>query len=183
MWSGIIDDIFDVMCSGYHPFNSSSIVIKKENINQIGGFPEGIHNAGDLITWIRLSMIAKIAYLNNPLSIYHLKSGGKLNNPHQHLGRSILNKMITDYIDTGQINQRQKKSARNLISKFQYEDTRVQLRLGNRYKALILWIKSIKANFILREWLILLLYIIFSKRTLEYILKVRKSIQKLFNSE
>jgi len=182
MWNGVIDNIFDVMCTGY-PFNSSSIVIKKENINNVGGFPEGIHNAGDLITWIRLSMNAKIAYLNNPLSIYHLKSGGKLNNPHQHLGRSILNKIISEYIVSGQISNLQKKSARNLISKFQYEDTRVQLKSGNRCRAFVLWIKSNKAKFIWKEWLILLIYIIFSKRTLGYIFKVKESIQKIIKSK
>lgn len=178
MWSGEIDNIFDVMCTGY-PFNSSSIVIKKEYIIKAGGFPEGIHNAGDLITWIRLAVITKIAYLNNPLSIYYLKTGGKLNNPHQHLGRSILNKMIIEFIISGQIREFQERSARNLISKFQYEDTRVQLKSGNRRKAFSLWLKSKKAKYIWKEWLILLIYIIFPKRTLDYIFKVKKSTQKI----
>jgi len=128
-------------------------------------------------------MTAKIAYLNNPISIYHLKSGGKLNNPHQHLGRSILNKIIIDFIDSGQISSLQKGSARNLISKFQYEDARVQLKSGNRYKAFVLWIKSKKAKFIWKEWFILLIYIIFSKRTLEYIFKVKNTSKKLFKNK
>ncbi len=179
MWAGIIKDLFEVMSAGY-PLICSAIVVNKDKLIEMGGFPEGVHNAEDLITWIRLSTITKISYLNAPLAIYNLQKGAKLNNAYRHLVRSQLIKTIEDMIISCQIKKVQERSARNLISKIQIDDTWAQLRLGNRMKALDLWIKSRKAKFIRKEWMILLLYIIFSKRTLSYIFTIKKAVQNIF---
>ena len=66
----IISDIFSDFRS-YYPFNSSSVIVDKSKLIQLGGFPLNVHEGEDVITWIKLFLISQIAIINLPLSVYH----------------------------------------------------------------------------------------------------------------
>ena len=66
----IIPNIFRVLQTGL-PFNASSIMISKQVLTQIDGFPVGVKRGGDLITWIKIGLEYPIAYSNSRQSIYH----------------------------------------------------------------------------------------------------------------
>jgi len=72
----IIEDIFRDFHL-YGSFNSSSVVIKKENIIKFGGFPNGISRGEDIITWMRLFEFSKFALINLHLSRYYLNSDNR----------------------------------------------------------------------------------------------------------
>lgn len=59
---GILSNYFEVASSSHPPIWSSSVVIKKEVLQAIGGFPTGIKSGEDLITWARLAVNNSIAY-------------------------------------------------------------------------------------------------------------------------
>lgn len=67
----LMTNYFQVAATSDPPIHTSSIVVKNEAIKSIGGFPEGVHQGEDLLTWARLAAIYKIAYCRTPLNIFH----------------------------------------------------------------------------------------------------------------
>jgi glycosyltransferase involved in cell wall biosynthesis len=68
-WSGIIPNYIKVLSS--FPFCTCSVVIKRTTLIEIGGFPVGVKYGQDVATWLRCSLVGKIAYLNQPLVTVH----------------------------------------------------------------------------------------------------------------
>jgi glycosyltransferase involved in cell wall biosynthesis len=68
---GILTNYFEVASCSHPPICSISIMIKKEAILSVGGFPVGIKSGEDLLTWARLAVVYKIAYSRSSLAIFH----------------------------------------------------------------------------------------------------------------
>ncbi len=73
---GILTNYFEVAVNSHPPFCSCSIIVKKESIKSIGGFPLKIHSGEDLLTWAKLACCNDIAYCINPQAIYYLNPAG-----------------------------------------------------------------------------------------------------------
>ena len=67
----ILDSYFYVATISSPPIHSSSVMVRKSALQTIGGFPEGVHQGEDLLTWARLAANGKIAYSLKPQSIFH----------------------------------------------------------------------------------------------------------------
>lgn len=67
---GILTNYFEVVSCSHSPIWTSAIMVKKEAIQAIGGFPVGIKSGEDLLTWARLAIHNKIAYSKRPLAYY-----------------------------------------------------------------------------------------------------------------
>lgn len=67
---GVLTNYFEVASCSHPPICSISIMVKKEAIRAIGGFPLGIKSGEDLLTWARLAAKYKTAYSKRPLAIY-----------------------------------------------------------------------------------------------------------------
>ncbi len=78
---GIIGNYFQVASCSHPPLNSSAVVLKKEAIKSIGGFPVGITSGEDLITWAKLAVRFKIVYSITPLSIFILDGKAQFRKP------------------------------------------------------------------------------------------------------
>lgn len=72
---GILSNYFEVACCSHPPLCTSAIMVKKNAIQAIGGFPVGIKSGEDLLTWARLSIRGQIAFCKTPLAIYNLGEG------------------------------------------------------------------------------------------------------------
>ena len=59
---GILTNYFEVASCSHPPLWTSAVVVKKEAIQAIGGFPVDIKAGEDLLTWARLAVKYKIAY-------------------------------------------------------------------------------------------------------------------------
>jgi glycosyltransferase involved in cell wall biosynthesis len=68
---GVVPNYFQVSTYSSPPITSSSVVIKKEKLLEIGCFPEGVASGEDLITWSSLALVADIAYRKTPMVIIH----------------------------------------------------------------------------------------------------------------
>ena len=68
----IIDNYFEVAAASDPPFCSISVMVRKKSLLDIGGFPKGIHQGEDLLTWARLAATGTIAYCTVPQSIFHI---------------------------------------------------------------------------------------------------------------
>ena len=67
---GILSNYFEVASCSHPPICSISIMVKKQAIQAIGGFPVGIKSGEDLLTWARLAVNEKIAYSKIVLSVF-----------------------------------------------------------------------------------------------------------------
>lgn len=71
--SGKLKNYFQVASQSNPPLCSSSVVIKRDAMLSIGGFPLGVKSGEDLITWARLAARYQIAYCRKPLAIFNIE--------------------------------------------------------------------------------------------------------------
>jgi len=72
---GRLENYFDcfVTCRG-HGMSSSSVLIRKDILQKVGGFPIFQTHGEDINTWTRLAWEAPVAYVPEILAIYHISS-------------------------------------------------------------------------------------------------------------
>ncbi len=75
---GLLENYFKVASFSSPPICSSSVVVKKSSLENIGGFPIGIKSGEDLLTWARLAISNKIAYSVIPLSVFNINDNNKV---------------------------------------------------------------------------------------------------------
>ncbi len=67
----VLDDYFETAALSDPPFCSISILVEKKALLDVGGFPKGIHQGEDLLTWARLAACNRIAYSRKAMSIFY----------------------------------------------------------------------------------------------------------------
>lgn len=77
----ILDNYFEIATKSDPPIHTSSVIIRKESLLSVGGFPEGVHQGEDLLTWARLATKYKIAYCLKPQSIFYTGEVSSMENP------------------------------------------------------------------------------------------------------
>lgn len=77
----VMDNYFEVAATSDPPFCSISVMVKKSALQSIGGFPEGVHQGEDLLTWARLAANFKIAYCRKPQSIFYTGETSSMGKP------------------------------------------------------------------------------------------------------
>lgn len=70
--AGILINYFEVASCSHPPLWTSAVVVRKQAIMDIGGFPVGVKSGEDLLTWARLAIKYKIAYSKLPLAIFNV---------------------------------------------------------------------------------------------------------------
>jgi len=135
---GIIQNFFELV-GKHNPFCSSSIAATKNVLEKVGGFPVGVKYGGDIDTWIRLSVAAKIAYYNKPLAIYHLEAENRISaryhDPSEELHRvSTLRQLL----ESGAIPEPIRQSAFEHLVKNQLRFAKNFLEIGNTKSAKML---------------------------------------------
>lgn len=67
---GILSNYFKVASCSHPPLWTSAVMIRKNALKSIGGFPIGIKSGEDLLTWARLATKYKIAYYRKVLAVF-----------------------------------------------------------------------------------------------------------------
>lgn len=67
---GILSNYFEVASCSHPPLWTSAVMVKKQAMQAIGGFPLGIKSGEDLLTWARLAVNGMIAYSKRPLAVF-----------------------------------------------------------------------------------------------------------------
>ncbi len=68
--NGRLSNYFEVASCSHPPLWSSAIVVKKNGLQLIGGFPVGIKSGEDLLTWARLAVRFEIGYSLKKLAVF-----------------------------------------------------------------------------------------------------------------
>ena len=77
----ILDNYFEVAALSEPPFCSISVMVRKDSLEAIGGFPEGVHQGEDLLTWARLAAMGTIAYCPVPQSVFYTGEQSAMDRP------------------------------------------------------------------------------------------------------
>lgn len=72
---GILSNYFDISSCSHVPIWTSAVIIKKEALVKVNGFPIGIKSGEDLLTWAKLATKYRIAYSKIPHATYYLDEG------------------------------------------------------------------------------------------------------------
>ena len=94
---GIMDNYFQVSSCSNPPIWTSAVCIKKLAFESIDGFPVGIKQGEDLLTWARLASQYKIAYNLTPLAIFKQEDINRFGKPKRippkddYVGEELLN--------------------------------------------------------------------------------------------
>lgn len=70
---GVLTNYFEVAACSHPPLWTSAVIVHKEAIQSIGGFPIGIKSGEDLLTWARLACRYEIAYCIEPLAVFNVE--------------------------------------------------------------------------------------------------------------
>lgn len=70
---GILSNYFEVASCSHPPICSITIMVKKNAIQSIGGFPIGVKSGEDLLTWARLAVNGEIAYNKQAYAIFNVE--------------------------------------------------------------------------------------------------------------
>lgn len=70
---GVLSNYFEVASCSHPPICSISILVRKQAIQSIGGFPLGVRSGEDLLTWARLAARYPIAYNRTPLAVFNVE--------------------------------------------------------------------------------------------------------------
>lgn len=158
---GILTNYFEVASCSNPPICSISIMVKKQAIQAIGGFPMGIKSGEDLLTWARLAYKYKIAFSRRICACYILPD--KLGNQSRDSHIKDI-KQVPDFIG-GEIDSfykrssgKLKKDIREYLSFWYKMRASINLSLDYRYPALLCSCRSLYYNPC--NWKVYLFYIL-----------------------
>ena len=135
---------FEVAYSSHPPLWTSAVIVRKQAINGIGGFPVGVKSGEDLLTWARLAVRYKIAYSVRPLAIYNLGEGYDKKNlpPRRQDACDPVGKELLDiYRENTQF-----KGLRKYLSHWHKMRASTAIRYGERRETIYETTQSLKYN-------------------------------------
>lgn len=63
---GILSNYFEVASCSHPPLWTSAVMVRRQALQAVGGFPVGVRSGEDLLTWARLAVTGKIAFSRRP---------------------------------------------------------------------------------------------------------------------
>lgn len=138
---GILDNYFEVASCSNPPLWTSAVMVRKQAINSIGGFPKGIKSGEDLLTWARLAINYKIAFCKIPMAFFNYDE--EIFNDDQK-GRCVSK---SDEVGNALESLWQNNSTKGLkkyISLWYKMRTRIYLSKGNKTSAFFECMKALK---------------------------------------
>ncbi|QJX01485.1 glycosyltransferase [Alcanivorax sp. IO_7] len=86
---GVLDDYFAVAAASDPPAWTSATAVFRPQIQDIGGFPEGVASGEDLLTWARLAAHFPIAYDARTLAIFQVSGIQRRPDPAQRVAAAL----------------------------------------------------------------------------------------------
>lgn len=141
---GILSNYFEVASCSHPPLWTSAVVVKKEAIQTIGGFPVGIKSGEDLLTWARLTVRYKIAYSRLIMAIYNMGEGYNFANlppRRQDMNDPVGKALVTLYHQYSEF-----KGFRQYVSHWHKMRASVAIRYGEKKETILETLKVLFYN-------------------------------------
>lgn len=133
-WEGILNNYYQLIFNE-HPFNSSSISVKKEVFNEIGYFAEGKKMGEDLDMWLRIAISYPIAFSNSALSIYHQEADGRACKTYFYPGDVPLAKTAMAALDQESIPVEFQQDLLEMVARQQLFAVQHRLKVNDKHSA------------------------------------------------
>ncbi|OOG24418.1 hypothetical protein B1C78_08760 [Thioalkalivibrio denitrificans] len=70
-WEGIVPDFFSSYAQGLSLVNSSAAIVRRDALDSVGGFPQGVRRGEDIIVWVNLALNYPVAHAAVFTAIYN----------------------------------------------------------------------------------------------------------------
>lgn len=129
-WEGILEDYFEIAAISDPPIYSSAVAVTKPAISSVGGFPVGVTDGEDLLTWARLAAKYSIAYSTSQCAVFwipqHLDDRpGRNDYTDDVVGRSLW-RLLED------VDPSMKRGLRDYIFRWYKSTSSILLELGKQ---------------------------------------------------
>lgn len=141
---GVLENYFEVACCSHPPLWTSAVVVSKNAIENIGGFPLGVKSGEDLITWSKLACKYKIAYTKSSKAIFILDNSHLIRNKPQRLHDE--NGIADSSFEKLYNENKNIKGLKSYISLWYKMRASVYLRLNNKKMTWKFCLKSLHYN-------------------------------------
>ena len=132
---GVLSNYFEVASCSHPPICSISIMVKKQAIQAIGGFPTDVSHGEDLLTWANLAVRNEIAYTRQVCSIYCLKADYGVNSKPVNIPQgNIVGERLETLLFDPSLGKR-KKSLKKYIGRWYKIRSHIFLRGGEKKNA------------------------------------------------
>lgn len=165
---GVLSNYFKVSSCSHPPLWTSAVVVRKEAIESIGKFPNGVRSGEDLLTWARLYVKYNIVYSKLCMAIYHVENDSIIDVPkrlpaqNDIVGKELI-KLLKENKNIG---------LKNYISHWYKMRASIYMRLNMKDNCIIESIKSLKYNILNYK---VLIYIILVVLPLQIRLRILKN--------
>jgi glycosyltransferase involved in cell wall biosynthesis len=117
-WIGILPNLFELFQEGLSAFIPSSIVVPKQILIDVGGFPVGVLLLEDIFCWINIAIRYPIAFNPKRMVIYHQEASNR-SNIHKNLSEAPFINIIQEAIKNGLIPRELQQEAFEFIAQRQ----------------------------------------------------------------
>jgi len=128
-WIGILPNFFELFQQGLSAFHPSSIVIPKQALMDVGGFPPGVILMEDIACWIKIAMKYPIAFNPKRLVIYHQEAMNR-SNVHKNLKEAPFVNIVLEAIKGGLIYRDLQIEALEFVAKHQIFTAAANIMVG-----------------------------------------------------
>ncbi len=129
-WIGILPNFFELFQQGLSAFHPSSIVIPKQVLKDVGGFPEGVILMEDIACWVKIAIRYPIAFNPKRLVIYHQDASNR-SNIHKNLGEAPFIHIIQEAIGDDLISRELQNEALEFVAQWQILTAISNVMIGN----------------------------------------------------
>lgn len=150
-WTGILENVFEHFQVG-GVLHSSAIVVPKNILLEVGGFPEGVKLLEDITCWVKIAIRYPIAYSPKRLVIYYQDATNR-SNKLKNLDEAPFVKIVHDAIEAGLISRNDQFEAYEFIAKSQIIAASVNVMNDQPKSAKKLLFSCRKTKKYRRQWL------------------------------
>ena len=135
-----IYDYFSLFRNQTSPNNSSTTVVNKSAFLKIGGFPEGVKQFEDWITWFKLAFAGEFGYISRPLAVYHYVENSVANTKRDagdfYNDAILVPIVLLDYCNRYRLSSVRKNNVLDTISEFSVNIAIYLIMAGSRKLAI-----------------------------------------------
>lgn len=174
-WKGILPNLFELLQYSW-AFNTSSVVVPKNILNEVGGFPTGVVISQDVVCWINIAIRYSIAFDPSRAVIYHQDARGRVNQQNMQLDEMPYNTIIRDAINNGEMPEHLVEAANQFMFEKQLFVAIDNIKVGNRKYGIELLQYCGKIKRFRRKWLWWRILAIFPRGWPSKAIKLRDSV-------
>ena len=145
---GILSNYFEVASCSHPPLWTSAVMLRRQVVQAVGGFPVGVRSGEDLLTWARLAVAGKIAFSKRVEAVFILDSSHNVNKkpsrPHDKI--DLVGKNLEQLLLT--IDRSRYHDLKMYISLWYKMRTSVALRMYNVTNTWKYGLKSLSYNWL-----------------------------------